>query len=669
ILLLCGCQLAIRQVHVVPLQQNPRTLGPPLHDHLLQAHARVCRGTGRNPGVADAVRQHAPELKLNDAGDQVTRAAGPPKQEDNSVMGRSVYAKGFGEPTPTLQRELEEYFQQYGPTNVVRMRRDDRKKFKGSVFAEFKEPASVDKFLNADPKPTWKGAELLIMSKQAYCDMKIKEKGIDPSKAYNFNAFNKDGGNRDRRPKEKDANAMDEDAVVGRDIYLEFMSQRLAIKRDAAGEGCVDAAQLEYGDKQRGSTLKFSGVGGDMGPWSAVKDPIREAFARAPYIKFTREEDSGLVGFSAPLSDEDIEKSNLLPKMNDKPVTWERAGEEEEKAFLIERVQAAAKSALAAAAGRGRSDRDSGRGRGGGRGGRGRGRGRGEGRGRGRGGRDVQMAKNGGKRERAVEHVGSSLLHKALCAGVGRRICIVYGSRCVATQINGFCCVTKFEPAVTLITSSRRSRVLVPLSSLARLVSRYGSSFSHVRVHCPHQPRSIRSVPPPLESPSTPLAPKHCYFALSTLPRLLFPFDGSRQLPVISGTRRKGDSPRTPLLSSIITLSPPLSPPPSSSPFPPLARTPHARGEGRGSRCQYPMLHSPTAWPAPVPAPARGALANVGVEMGGNCQCVFTAWIVFTYRACTGSQSLRAKAQPSPSSRLANRVASPTRLLARLLDA
>ena len=35
----------------------------------------------------------------------------------------------------------------------------------GSVFVEFDDMSSVDKFLNADPKPTWDGQELLIMSK------------------------------------------------------------------------------------------------------------------------------------------------------------------------------------------------------------------------------------------------------------------------------------------------------------------------------------------------------------------------------------------------------------------------------------------------------------------------------------------------------------------------
>ena len=42
-------------------------------------------------GVADAIRKYAPDLKLNDAGDQVTRAT-ELKQEDNSAMGRSIYA-------------------------------------------------------------------------------------------------------------------------------------------------------------------------------------------------------------------------------------------------------------------------------------------------------------------------------------------------------------------------------------------------------------------------------------------------------------------------------------------------------------------------------------------------------------------------------------------------
>ena len=35
----------------------------------------------------------------------------------------------------------------------------------GSVFVEFEDMKTVETFLNADPKPTWNGTELLTMSK------------------------------------------------------------------------------------------------------------------------------------------------------------------------------------------------------------------------------------------------------------------------------------------------------------------------------------------------------------------------------------------------------------------------------------------------------------------------------------------------------------------------
>ncbi len=66
-----------------------------------------------------------------------------------------------------LQSRLEDFFQFYGNTNEVRMRRDEEKKFKGSVFVEFTEMSGVEAFLNADPKPKWDGKDLVIMSKCA----------------------------------------------------------------------------------------------------------------------------------------------------------------------------------------------------------------------------------------------------------------------------------------------------------------------------------------------------------------------------------------------------------------------------------------------------------------------------------------------------------------------
>ncbi|KAJ3875537.1 hypothetical protein F5051DRAFT_59292 [Lentinula edodes] len=120
-------------------------------------------------------------------------------QEPKGQFERRVYAKGFGiDESKDLQLRLEELFQGYGSTNEVRMRRSDDKSFQGSIFVEFTEPAGAEALLKAEPKPKW-DRENLIMSKEAYCEMKIKEKGLtgrhaeerkrDTMNERNFNAF------------------------------------------------------------------------------------------------------------------------------------------------------------------------------------------------------------------------------------------------------------------------------------------------------------------------------------------------------------------------------------------------------------------------------------------------------------------------------------------------
>lgn len=94
---------------------------------------------------------------------------------EDKAMPRSIYAKGFGEEQPSTQFDIEAFFAPYGPTNAIRLRRTYDKVFKGSVFVEFESEEKQKAFLALDPKPKWKGNDLLIKSKKDYCEDKVKD--------------------------------------------------------------------------------------------------------------------------------------------------------------------------------------------------------------------------------------------------------------------------------------------------------------------------------------------------------------------------------------------------------------------------------------------------------------------------------------------------------------
>ena len=173
--------------------------------------------------------------------------------------------------------------------------------------------------------------------------MKIKEKGLTGKGANHrrellssqkFDAF---------REMAKDNANSKKKAAENKDVFLEFLGHKILVKKDGEGQGVVDEKDIPF---VKGVTLKFDGCGGDV-TWSEIKvklfpvfsfsnigystlfslsiqDPIRERFdGRAPYIKYTRGEDSGLVGFYKPLSEEDIEfVKSTIKTINNHEVAW-----------------------------------------------------------------------------------------------------------------------------------------------------------------------------------------------------------------------------------------------------------------------------------------------------------------------------------------------------------
>ena len=99
-------------------------------------------------------------------------------------LNASVYAKGFGDEEPSTQFDIEAFFSTYGHVKHVKLRRTTEELFKGSVFVEFETVEEAEAFANLDPKPTWKGHDLLTMTKKAYLDEKnrqIKEGLLEPN--------------------------------------------------------------------------------------------------------------------------------------------------------------------------------------------------------------------------------------------------------------------------------------------------------------------------------------------------------------------------------------------------------------------------------------------------------------------------------------------------------
>lgn len=99
-------------------------------------------------------------------------------------LDATVYVKGFGEETQTTQFDIEAFFVPFGPVKMVKLRRTEQELFKSSVFVEFETAELADAFVSLDPKPTWKGGDLLIMKKLDYLQEKnrqIKEGILEPS--------------------------------------------------------------------------------------------------------------------------------------------------------------------------------------------------------------------------------------------------------------------------------------------------------------------------------------------------------------------------------------------------------------------------------------------------------------------------------------------------------
>ncbi|KIX96239.1 uncharacterized protein Z520_08017 [Fonsecaea multimorphosa CBS 102226] len=148
--------------------------------------------------IVEALRE-SKTLELTDDDTHVRRKDPLPENFFEAVTQaadpRTVYVKGFGEENANTQFDIEAFFDPYGPTRAVRLRRNDEKFFKGSVFVEFETEELAQSFLELDPKPKYQGKDLLIMSKTEYTSKKTAD--LNAGKITSNNKYHR-GGRQDR---------------------------------------------------------------------------------------------------------------------------------------------------------------------------------------------------------------------------------------------------------------------------------------------------------------------------------------------------------------------------------------------------------------------------------------------------------------------------------------
>lgn len=177
--------------------------------------------------VVEALKQSSILKITGNEGEELVQRVHPfneeKAQKDHERKLRSVYVKGFGAEEADTQFEVERFFANYGAYNQVRLRRHDDGLFKGSAFCEYVDVETAQKFLNLDPKPTYKELPPFenIMCREVYekeKNEKCKSGGVNPQES-KFNGRrnnnNKRGGGNFRGDKDDWKNRRDHDRKNG----------------------------------------------------------------------------------------------------------------------------------------------------------------------------------------------------------------------------------------------------------------------------------------------------------------------------------------------------------------------------------------------------------------------------------------------------------------------
>ncbi|XP_019945492.1 lupus La protein [Paralichthys olivaceus] len=286
-------------------------------------------------------------LEISEDKTKIRRCTDKPVPELNddfkdAVKHKSVYMKGF--PLETSLDEIQDWLNGKGTIENIQMRKNMQKQFKGSVFICLDTEESSKQFLERSDIKSFKGNEMLVLSREDYHAKKAEERK-------HFKHETKAKAKQDKEQLQKHA----EDKEMG--LLL---------------------------DEQTGCLLKFAGE---------LEDVSREDFhqlfsghGKIKWVDFTRGAKEGTLLFDGNAKnafDKAKEANDGELKIKNNSITWQVLEGDEEKEELKKIIESQQES-YSRVRGRGFRGRSGGRG---GRGGR-----------RGRGGRDHGRNRYQGKK-------------------------------------------------------------------------------------------------------------------------------------------------------------------------------------------------------------------------------------------------------------------------------
>lgn len=192
----------------------------------------------------------------------------PENTEDRraELQKKTVYAKGF--PANISLDKIISFFEEgHGHVDTVQMRRDQNKKFKGSVFTVFQSQADADKFLAAS-EIKFQDTPLKRMSKQLYFTQKQEEKKKIKLEQNQRKA--EEALKRQAEEREKLKDTITKGTVLHVDGITKEETEREQLKNYFSDFGTIAWVDFDRGDKE--GWVRFEGENKAVEGLQAAKD-------------------------------------------------------------------------------------------------------------------------------------------------------------------------------------------------------------------------------------------------------------------------------------------------------------------------------------------------------------------------------------------------------------